>query len=69
MGLCGYGLAVSRSGYGCEGIGRLYLGQELGCEIFGLLVLGQEDGVCIWAGCIYVRIGVCEYGLSVCRSG
>jgi hypothetical protein len=26
-------------------------------------------GVFIWAGCISVRLGVCEYGLSVCRSG
>jgi hypothetical protein len=35
---------VSRSGYGCECMGSLYL--------------GQDSGMMIWAGCIYVRIGM-----------
>jgi hypothetical protein len=50
-------------------MGRLYLGQEEGCENFGLDDSRSGWGVCIWSGSIYVRIGVCEYGLSVSRSG
>jgi hypothetical protein len=46
---------VSRSGYGCEGMGRLHRGQVSGCEIFGWLVLGQD--------------GLCVYGLTVSMSG
>jgi hypothetical protein len=38
IGVCGYGPAVSRSGYGCEDMGWLYLGQDM--------------GVSVWAGCI-----------------
>jgi hypothetical protein len=33
------------------------------------MYLAQDTGVSIWAACIYVRIGVCGYGLSVSRSG
>jgi hypothetical protein len=50
-----YGLAVSRSGYGCEDMGWLYL--------------GQVGSVIVWAYCIYFRIAVCGYGQDVCRSG
>jgi hypothetical protein len=35
----------------------------------GRMYLGQDTGMSIWAGCIYVRIGICGYGLSVSRSG
>jgi hypothetical protein len=35
----------------------------------GRMCLYQDTGVNIWAGCIYVRIGVCGYGRSVSRSG
>jgi hypothetical protein len=33
------------------------------------MYLGQDTGMIIWAGCIYVRIGVCGYGLCVSRRG
>jgi hypothetical protein len=33
------------------------------------MYLGQDTGMSIWAGCIYIRIGVCGYGLSVSRPG
>jgi hypothetical protein len=36
----------------------LYLGQYEGVGIKGWLYLGQDGGVNIWAGCIWVRIGV-----------
>jgi hypothetical protein len=39
-----YGLAVSGSVWGCEGMSRVYL--------------GQDRGVREWAGCILVRIWV-----------
>jgi hypothetical protein len=29
------------------------------------MYLGQDTDMSIWAGCIYVRIVVCGYGLSV----
>jgi hypothetical protein len=32
------------------------------------MYLGQDTCMNIWAGCIYVRIGVCGYGLPVFRS-
>jgi hypothetical protein len=38
IGVCGYGLSVSRSGCGSECIGWLYL--------------GQDRSMRIWAGCI-----------------
>jgi hypothetical protein len=50
-----YGLAVSRSGYGFEDMGWLYL--------------SQNRGMRIWAGCICVRIGLCGFGPAVSRSG
>jgi hypothetical protein len=37
------------------------------CEGMGRLGLGQDTSMSIWAGCIYVRIGVCGYWLSVSR--
>jgi hypothetical protein len=49
-----YGLRVSRSGYECEFVGWLYL--------------GQDRSMRIWAGCILFRIGLCEYRLPVSRS-
>jgi hypothetical protein len=49
-----YGLTVSRSGYVCECMGWLYL--------------GQNRSMTIWAGCIKFRIGLCEYRLLVSRS-
>jgi hypothetical protein len=33
MGVRGYGLAVSRSGYGCECMGWLYLDQDRGVSV------------------------------------
>jgi hypothetical protein len=50
-----FGLAVSRSGYGCE--------------CMGWLNLSQDRGMRIWAGCIKVKMGVSGYGLAVCRPG
>jgi hypothetical protein len=47
-------LAVSKSGYVCECMGSLYL--------------SQYRSMCICAGCILFRIGVCGYRLPVCRS-
>jgi hypothetical protein len=63
-----YGLAVSRSGYGYECMGWLYLNQYMGlsvrvywlaesrsrqrCEGNGWLYLGQDMGVSVWPGCI-----------------
>jgi hypothetical protein len=44
MGVSRYGLAVSRSGYGCECMDWLYV--------------DQDRGVSVWNGCINVRIGV-----------
>jgi hypothetical protein len=38
MGVSGNQLAVSRSGYGCDGMGIMYLDQDM--------------GVSEWAGCI-----------------
>jgi hypothetical protein len=35
----------------------------------GWLYLDQDRGMCIWAGCVYVRIRVLGYGLTVSRSG
>jgi hypothetical protein len=35
----------------------------------GWLYLGHDTGVSVWAGGIYVRIGVSAYGQAVCRSG
>jgi hypothetical protein len=52
-----YGLAVSRSGYGCECMGWLYLFHDMGVSI-GWLNLGQERRVREWADCYKVRIGV-----------
>jgi hypothetical protein len=34
-----------------------------------LAVFRSGLGVRLWVVCIYVRIGVCGYGLSVSRSG
>jgi hypothetical protein len=34
-----------------------------------MLYLGQDGSLRILAGCIYVRIRVCGYGLAVSRSG
>jgi hypothetical protein len=39
-------------------MGCLYLGQDNGIFDMGSLYLGQDMGVSVWAGCIYVRIGV-----------
>jgi hypothetical protein len=60
-----YGLAVSRSGYGCECMGLLYLVQDKGmlisaplcrskydCECMSWLYLGQDMSLSVWAGCI-----------------
>jgi hypothetical protein len=47
-------LAVSKSGYGWECMGSLYLGQDRSMRIL--------------AGCIMFRIGVCGYRLNVSRS-
>jgi hypothetical protein len=58
-----YGLALSRSGYGCEGMVLMYLGQDRGVSVWmalsrsvkgndrmGWLYLGQDMGVSIWSG-------------------
>jgi hypothetical protein len=54
IGVCENDRDVCRSGYGCECMGLLYLSQDM--------------GVSVWADCIYVRIGVCVYGLAVSTS-
>jgi hypothetical protein len=33
------------------------------------MYLGQDTCMNIWAGCIYARIGVCGYGMSVSMPG
>jgi hypothetical protein len=38
-------------------------------ECVGWLYLCHVIGLRIGVGCIYVRIGVCGYGLAVSRSG
>jgi hypothetical protein len=35
----------------------------------GWLYLGLDSGMSIWAGCLYVSIGVYVYGLAVSTSG
>jgi hypothetical protein len=37
--VCVYGLAISRSGYRCEFLGKNYIGQDMGVRVFA---------VCIW---------------------